>query len=60
MFENIARMIKVYFVTVLDIFFGGWKNVKKKRTNKTQTIQAKNKVVSMEEHSQDIRRTENC
>lgn len=60
MFENIARMIKVYFTTVLGIFFGGWKNVKKKRTNKTQTIQAKSKVVSMEEHSQDIRRTENC
>lgn len=37
MFENIASMIKVYFTTVLNIFFGGWKNVKKKRTNKTQT-----------------------
>lgn len=59
MFENIARMmIKVYFITVLD-FFGGWKNVKKKRTNKTLRIQAKSEV-SMEEHSQDIRRTESC
>lgn len=60
MFRNIARMIKVYFVTILDIFFGGWKNVKKKSTNNTQKIQAKSKEVSMEEHSQDIRRTENC